>query len=112
MNDETLTVYRGATDNRGNPNKQVHGTVKGVFAWGPGTSTNKFGRDRNFKGESSSLTAELYVKRGADLKARDRIERANGEQYSVVGHASWDQGHPFDGFDFGYMVFQVEAVNA
>lgn len=112
MNDEILTVYRGATDNRGNPNKTVHGTVKGVFAWGPGTSTNKFGRDRNFKGESSSLTAELYVKRGADLKARDRIERANGEQYSVVGHASWDQGHPFDGFDFGYMVFQVEAVNA
>ncbi|ALA48429.1 head-tail adaptor [Mycobacterium phage Lolly9] len=112
MNEETLTVTRGDTDKYGNPNKEAHGTVKGIFAWGPGTSTNKFGRDRNFKGESNSLTAELYVKRGSDLKARDRVQRANGELYAVVGHAAWDQNDPFGGYDFGYMVFQVEAVNA
>lgn len=105
MNEETLKVFRGGTDRFGNPNKDARGTVKGVFAWGP------VRRDRRLKGESSSAAAELYVRRGADLKARDRVERANGEQYMVIGNPLWDQGHAFDGFDFGYMVFQVEAVN-
>jgi hypothetical protein len=110
---ETLEVTRGDTDKYGNPNKTPHGSIKGVFAWGPGTGTNKFsaGALANGRSESRSLTAELYVKRGTDLKARDRIKRANGEVYAVVGHAAWDQAHPFDGFDFGYAVFQVEAVN-
>lgn len=106
MIEETLTVLRGDTDKYGNPNKEAHGTAKGIFAWGSGPRAN-----RNVKGNSSTVVTELYVKRGADVKARDRIRRANGEVYAVVGNAMWDQGHAFDGFDFGYMVFQVEAVN-
>lgn len=108
---ETLTVFRGGADKYGNPHKSEHGTVTGIFAWGPGKSTNKYTSSQGFRGESNSLTAQLYVPRGSDLKDKDRIRRANGQEYAVVGAAAWDQGHPFDGFDFGWMVFQVEGMN-
>lgn len=105
MTGESVTVYRGATDKMGNPNKASHGTVTGVFAWGSAR------RDKSFRGDSHAFLAELYVLRGADLQARDRIKRANGEEYAVVGHSKWDQVHPFDDFDFEWMVFQLEAMN-
>lgn len=99
---ELLEVFRGDTDKYGNPNKTPHGTVRGSFAWG------KFTRDRERR-ESKGMVAELYTARGVDLKPRDRIRRANGEAYAVIG-GMWDQDHPFDGFDFGMMVWQVEAM--
>lgn len=110
MNTETVTVYRGATDKYGNPDKQAHGTATGVFAWGPGTSSSKYRRN-DTHGESVSITAEFYVPRGTDLKARDRIRRTNGEEYTVTGHSLWDQVDPFTGHDFGWTVFQVESIN-
>lgn len=103
---ETLAVYRGETDRYGNANKTKVGDVEGVFAWarwGPGSTS---------KADSASTTVELYVERGTDLRFRDRVERANGQQYAVVGREAWDQAFPFDGYDFGYMVFQLEAMNA
>ncbi|AYD82192.1 head-to-tail stopper [Mycobacterium phage Wamburgrxpress] len=105
MNEETITVIRGETDKYGNRTNSDERTVKGIFSWGSG-----FGRDRQSRGETASLATELYVKRSVDIRARDRLKRANGELYAVVGHSKWDQGHAFDGFDFGYKVYQVEAV--
>ena len=55
--------------------------------------------------------AEMYVRRGADVQARDRIIRSNGEKYVVSGHSLWDQVHPHTGRDFGWMMFQLESAN-
>ncbi|OYN81774.1 hypothetical protein CG716_05375 [Mycolicibacterium sphagni] len=104
---ETLNVYRGPTDRYGNPNKDIHGTVDGAFAWG---GLRFGGTIAGGKAESSSASPQLYVRRGADLKYRDRVERANGETY-VVGRCAWDQDFPLDGYDFGYVVFELEAGN-
>lgn len=101
---ESLTVLRGDTDRYGNPEKVASGTIKGVFAWG-------VSRPGGFpRSDGNTQVAELYVARGTDLRARDRVQRANGEQYAVV-RGAWDQDFPFDGYDFGVMVFQVVAIN-
>lgn len=102
---ETLTVYRGDTDKYGNANKQEHGTVQGVLAWGTTNPSEPPGG----RGENASTGAELYVPKDADLKARDRVERANGDSYRVVGGAQWDQPHPVTGRQFGWAVYRVES---
>jgi hypothetical protein len=102
---ETLTVSRGATDKYAERTTTETHTVEGVFAWSRFTD-NK--RDRQ---ESASTTVDLYVPRGSDVEARDRITRSNGETYAVVGHAMWDQDHPVTGRDFGWMVFQLQSTN-
>ena len=107
---ETVTVYRGDTDNRGNPNKTVHGTVHGVFAWGSGRSSGRFSGGAK-RSEGAVISAEFYVPRGTDLKARDRVLRSNGEKYAVVGHGLWDQIEPLGGYDFGWVAFQLESAN-
>lgn len=108
MDTEQLTVFRGGTDKYGNPNKRSNGTVDGVFAW---TSKPRGAQFIEGRGEMAEIAAELYVERDADLKPRDRIARSNGEQYRVVGHSMWNQDHPMDGFDFGWKIFLVEAIN-
>lgn len=110
---ETVTVYRGNTDKYGNTNKIKVNAIDVIFGYGPGTSSNRFRSiaDADIRCESAHVIAELYVKKDVDLKHRDRIERANGEQYSVVGHSLWDDEHPFDGFNFGWKMFQVESLN-
>lgn len=108
---EQVTVHRGATDKYGNPHKAEHGTVDAVFAWGAGTSSYRAFPDRAGKRESTRAVADLYVPRGTDLKARDRVKRANGEEYAVIGHALWDQPQPQTGHNFGWTVFQVEAIS-
>lgn len=108
---ETVQVKRGGTDRMGVPNKSAHGTAEVVFAWGAGSrSVGSFSR-KGERGESAAITGQIYVARGEDLKARDRIVRSNGEEYVIVGHALWDQDDPFGGYDFGWMVFQVESYN-
>jgi hypothetical protein len=101
---ETLTVSRGATDAMGNRTTAGTHTVPGVFAW------RGFTADRDHH-DSAGTTAELYVKRDADVQARDRITRPNGQTYAVVGHAVWEQNHPITGRDFGWKVFQVESLS-
>lgn len=108
---ETVQVFRGDTDKYGNPNKTPHGTAQVVFAWGSGRSSGARYRPSRAKDESTVMTAEIYVQRGTDLKARDRIVRSNGEKYAVVGHQLWDQVEPLSGYDFGWMSFQVESAN-
>lgn len=105
MRGETLKVFRGKTDRYGNADKSEYGAVEGVFSWG------KYRRGSFNRSNGTAMNCELFVARGADLRARDRVERANGEQYSVVGRAEWDQDYPFDGSSFGVMVFQLEAIN-
>lgn len=87
---ETLTVYRGDADKYGNPNKQDHGTVQGVFAWGTTQPTTPVGG----RGEDASTGADLFVPTGTDLRARDRVKRVNGDTYRIVGQVQWDHPHP------------------
>lgn len=101
---ETLTVSRGATDKYAQRTTTETHTVQGVFAWHGFTADH----DRQ---ESAKTTAELYVARGSDIQARDRITRPNGEKYAVVGHSMWDQPHPMSGHDFAWCVFQVQSIN-
>ncbi|SHT52912.1 Uncharacterised protein [Mycobacteroides abscessus subsp. abscessus] len=108
---ETVQVFRGDTDKYGNPNKTPHGTAQVVFAWGSGKQSGRFRGTRSGRDEATVITAELFVARGTDLKARDRIVRSNGEKYAVVGHQMWDQVEPLSGYDFGWMSFQVESAN-
>ena len=103
---ETLTVYRGDTDKYGNPNKQDHGTVQGVLAWGTTQPTTPIGG----RGEDASTGAELYVAKGADLKAKDRVKRANGDLYRVIRQAQWDQLHPSTSRDFGWVAYRLESM--
>jgi hypothetical protein len=107
---ETLTVYRGGTDKYGETYKEAHGTVSGVFAWGPGVTTTRARRDQDLKGESSAVQVELYVNSGADLKVRDRIRRPNGQAFNILAGPMWDCPQPQTGHNFGWKVFQVEAI--
>ena len=106
MRTETLTVLRGDTDKMGNPNKQVVGTVQGVLSWGTTSPATPVGG----RGEHASADAELFVAKGTDLKARDRVQRANGDTYRVVGGAQWDQPHPLSGRDFARTAYRLEFV--
>lgn len=108
LKSEPLTVSRGNTDRYGNPDKSSAPSVKGSFAWAaPGKN---FGVAAG-RSQGDSETVQLYVERNVDLRARDFVTRANGEKYQVVGRVSWDQDAP-DGYDFGYKIFTLEAVNA
>ena len=82
-----------------------------VFAWGGGSKASTrytTGRERR---ESSNLIAEIYVRRGTDIQARDRVVRSNGEAFTVIGHGLWDQVQPMSGNNFGWKAFQVESYN-
>jgi hypothetical protein len=107
---EKLTVARGKTDSMSNRANATH-TVDGFFSWGYGSrGTGRYKIDLDHK-ESSIVTAQLWVKRGSDVKARDRITRANGQQYAVVGHSMWDQDNPLTGHNFGWTLFEVISTN-
>jgi len=103
---ETLTVYRGDADRYGNPAKQEHGTVTGVLSWGTVNPSTPVGG----RGESASTTADLFVPKDTDLRAKDRVKRANGDTYRVVGGAQWDQSHPLSGRRFGWVMYRLEAM--
>lgn len=105
---EAVTVYRGETDRKGNVTKEPHGTVDVVFAWG--TASRSAGRfaDRQ---EAADVTAQVYAVKGTDLRSRDRIERANGERYSVIGHPVWLGPNELEVFGDVWVVYQVEAMN-
>lgn len=106
MHTETLTVLRSDDDRYGNTNEQDIGTVQGVLSWGTVTpSTPESGR-----GESASTGAELFVSKGTDLRATDRVKRANGATFRVVGSAQWDQPHPLSGRSFSRVVYRLEYI--
>lgn len=101
-------MYRGGTDRKGNVDKQPHGTVGVAFGWGGASASSGFPGDRE---DSAAFTAQLYVPQGADLRARDRIERSNGERYAVIGHPMWDQPNRLEVFGSEWVVFEVESMN-
>lgn len=104
---ETVSVYRGDTDRKGNPVKSPTGRADVVFAWGGMTrSGGRFDRQ-----ESAENSPQVYVVKGADVKARDRIERSNGERYAVIGHPMLDQPDELEVFGRVWVVFDVEAMN-
>jgi hypothetical protein len=108
---ETVTVYRGDTDRKGNVTKNSSGTVSVAFAWGTsGRSTGRFDSS-NERQESADITSQIYVPKGVDVQPRDRIERSNGERYSVIGHPLWWQPNELEVFGGVWVVFQVEAMN-
>lgn len=104
---ETVTVYRGETDRKGNATKSAAGSVGVVFSWSAASmNQGDFGRR-----ESSDSSPEVFTPRGADLRARDRIERSNGERYAVLGHPMWWQPGGVEVFGSEWIVFKVEAIN-
>lgn len=88
-----------------------NGTVQVVWSWGAGRGSGRFKSSGSDRAESTKILADIYVPRGSDVQARDRIVRANGEKYVVVGHALWDSLTAFTGHDFGWIAFQVESMN-
>ena len=102
---ESVTVYRGETDRKGNVNKEPHGSINVVFGWG------SLSRSRSDYQESADTTPQVFAAVGTDLRARDRIERSNGERYSVIGHPLWWQPNELEVFDTVWVVFQLEAMN-
>jgi hypothetical protein len=109
---ESVTVYRGDTDRKGNVNKTSTGRFDVAFAWGTsGRSTGRFDTSSNERQESADITSQIYVPKGTDIQPRDRIERDNGERYSVIGHPLWWQPNELEVFGYVWVVFQVEAMN-
>lgn len=106
-----MTVHRGDTDRKGNVNKEPAGVVDVAFAWGAsGRSTGRF-TSSDDRQESADITSQVYVVKGTDVRARDRIERSNGERYAVIGHPLWWQPNELEVFGNVWVVFQVEAMN-
>lgn len=105
---ETVTVYRGGTDRKGNVDKQPNGRVGVVFGWGSASIASGFPGDRE---DSTAFSAQVYVQRGADLQARDRIQRDNGERYAILGHPMWWQPNTLEVFGSEWVVFEVESMN-
>lgn len=105
---ETVTVYRGGTDRKGNVDKQPYGTVGVVFGWGGASTTAGFPGSRE---ESTAFSAQVYAQKGADLRARDRIERSNNERYAILGHPMWLQPNGIEVFGSEWIVFEVESMN-
>ncbi|WP_349269159.1 hypothetical protein MPNTM1_04609 [Mycolicibacterium parafortuitum] len=101
---ETFTVHRGDTDRFGNASKEPAGTVDGALGWGTAT------RNTGERAESAATRAELFVAKGSDLKPRDRVTRASGQSFAVIGGPYYDQLHPMTGFNFGWTVYQLDAV--
>lgn len=100
-------MYRGDTDRKGNPNKIPNGSVEVVFSWG-GMARSGGSFDRQ---ESATDSPQVFVAKGSDVRARDRLERGNGERYAVVGHPMWEQPDELDVFGQVWVVFDVEATN-
>lgn len=112
---ETITVNRGFTNNKSERETTSTHTAEACFAWGQsGKSTGKFGASTTGR-ESATITAQLFVPRGEDVQARDRLLRANGEAYAVVGHSLWGEDFALgDGYDDDLdelVVFQVASTN-
>ncbi|KPG13838.1 hypothetical protein AN911_00760 [Mycobacteroides immunogenum] len=109
MDAEQVSVERGATDTAGKTDKTAVNPVKGVFSWGSGSrSTGRYSTASETRAESAAISPQFYVAADADLQARDRIKRANGEKYRVSGRALWDADF---GYDWGVKVFQLESTN-
>ena len=103
---EPVTVYRGETDRKGNVSKEPSGTANVVFAWG---SWSRSGR--SMRQDSADTSPQVFAVKGTDLRARDRIERANGERFAVIGHPSWDQPSELEVFGSVWVCFDVESMN-
>lgn len=109
---ETVSVYRGSNDRKGNVSKESVGSIDVVFAWGTsGRSAGRFSSSSEDRQESADITSQVYVAKGTDLRARDRIERENGERYAVIGHPLWWGPNELEVFGGAWLVFQVEAAN-
>lgn len=106
---ETVTVYRGGTDRKGNVSKEPSGTARVAFGWGSASRDVKFPGERE---DSADVTAQVFVPAGVDVRSRDRLQRSNGERYAVIGHAMWGgQTNTMEVFGSGWVVFEVEAMN-
>lgn len=116
--DSDLDVFelrRGGTNAMAERSDTPIGTVKGVLVtnWGNGFGISFRGRKgRRDTDETAPHSAELYVRRGVtDLRNRDRLTRADGQTYRVVGDSMWDRDHALSGSSFSWKVYQVESLN-
>lgn len=107
---EPLGVSRANTDRYGNRTETPVAPISGSFEW----ATPRWNSaTANGRSNMDAETVRLYVERGTDLRARDVVLRANGEKYTVLGRAQWDQSYlAYGDYDFGYAIYALEAVNA
>ena len=54
---------------------------------------------------------DLFVPRGADIVASDKVELPDGRLFRVQGKPMWDQLHPMTGTDFGYKLVRLREVS-
>ncbi|WP_137148087.1 hypothetical protein [Mycolicibacterium sp. CR10] len=68
------------------------------------------GRPKDFGelGEFNTYAATVWIPRGSDVQAKDRLT-LGGQTFRVLGTA-WDHDHPATSTNFGYFAAYVEAV--
>lgn len=60
----------------------------------------------NERGKRFTQTGDLYVRKGSDLKPGDEITLPEGV-FGVVGKPQFDQLHPMNSHDFGWVVYAI-----
>ena len=104
---QTWTVLRrGPRDRDGDAQSEfnAHHQIPGCAFAPTGSETEEFRRD------SESALADLYVPVDADVLASDQLESPTGEVYAVRGKPQWDQLHPMTGWSPGMKVVRLRGV--
>lgn len=78
-----------------------------VFLNAPSAGPSSMGVQTN---DVTSFTqgGDVYVPRGSDLKAGDRVT-FQARKYVLMGAANWDIEHPMTGYDYGWMMFAIQV---
>ena len=110
---DTITVIRPAEiDEVGDPTgpSTTFTVDECVVAW----QSSRVGESSVFEDtdrrETTTMRANLYTPRTADIRATDRIELPNGNHYNIVGLPEWDQVHPMNGWNPNYKIYRIEGI--
>lgn len=63
------------------------------------------------RGRRTVIERNWFCPRGADVRQGDRIERTNGEVYSVISPPLGDVNHPLSGHNLGVKKHRVRTVS-
>lgn len=104
----TVTVYRSNKDRFGDATDNTPiATITGCI-FQPATGLNMAYHPNDGLGETTTLTAILWVPTGSDIRPKDRL-KFNGNTYAVLGIA-WNTPHPVTGTAFSHYAVEVEGV--
>jgi len=104
---QTVTIVRVPARNRhGDPiGDDASHTIESC-----GVDWNATASNTQFQ-DVQTTDVDLYVPRGADVVASDKVELSDGSTFRVVGRPMWDQVHPMTGEDFGYKLVRLREVS-